>query len=206
MLPYIDRLRDRADGAENLSIEIRDLITWGIGITTAFFAGASLFLQVMRDRRERRRAQAEDDRLWRIDRDESADFERWAGLTLIYRDPRERPVTIEKIRVSRPRGARVGELVIGQDRYGNPSADAEIAAEGVEIRVGRTPSGYIPGRGPADYATYDFHVRLPESARDRTRAEISVTISDKSRTRRSRMICITTDEITVDRTKNPSVM
>lgn len=189
-----------------MPIEIRDLITWSIGVTAALFAGAGLVLQLLRDKRERGRAQADDDRLWRIDRNESSDFEGWAGLTLVYRDPHERPVIIEKMKVTRPRKAQLGDFILGRDEYGNPSVEAESATEGVEITIGRSPSPYIPGRGPADYASYDFHVLLPESARDRTRAEISVTISDKSRTRRSRMICITTDEITVERTKNPSVM
>lgn len=211
VLPYIDRLGDRADGAKIVEIEPKDLITWGIGSAAALIAAVGVALQLRRDRNDRRRRQDDDDLKWRIDALAGYDEGEWKGLRLVYRAPDTQPCTIHEMAVLKPKGAEIALL----EKRRNPESNAlelgtRPAVSGRTIIAERSLTGYRPGRGPADIEDLFFHIRLPPSRQGRAQrsvaAVIRLTVSDKSRTRRRRQICITSDEITVDNTKNPSVM
>ncbi len=194
-----------------MPIDDKDLITWSIGATAALFAGVGVFLQVRRERRERRLRLEEEDRLWSIDRLEGYDRDDWIAFQLIFRDPHAQPIRLESLKVLRPRGAVLADLEIDTDfTNGERIERTVVTARGKTLKVARDLSGYIPGRGPQATAHWIFHIdeaSLKRSAwRGVATARIAATVSDRSRTRRKRTICITTDEITVDSTKNPSVM
>lgn len=187
------------------ALEIRD---W-ISVAALMFSGLGLYLNWNTRRDIAKRQQKESDRAWSIERANYADELPFLMMRLEYREPHINPLVLESVKVLKPKGARLANYnnnrdYTGEVRDGEPS----IIDVGAIIDVGRSMTGEIPGRGRAERSYFDFYLALPSRPhrfrRGQSKSVIKLTVSDMSRSRRTRTIAVTTPPMSWADTSNSS--
>lgn len=193
---YIDGA-NRADGAEELAVETKDVIGWTV---TGGLGLISLYLNWCTRRDAIRRKSEEADLKWSIRFAHRDDHPPFRLMELVYRDPIDAPVIVHTIKAKRPNGARLAKYNYAKDYNGRWGKDEPPMLDvGQSIAVDRELTGYVIGHGQTDRASLIFYLAFPSrpafARSEKSAASITLTFSDISRTRRMRTLKITTPPI-----------